>query len=97
MYAVVNHLHLSIPVAEVRPIVEREFPPVFDGCPGFKSFSLVQTAADRAIVIICWENAEAAANGAPTVGTTLFAAHIAPLLAGEQQRSTGEVVVQHPV
>jgi hypothetical protein len=52
MYAVVNHLHLTVPVAEIRPAIEREFGPVFDGFPGLRQFSLVETAPDRAIAII---------------------------------------------
>ena len=96
MYAVVSHLHLSVPVAEVRETIEREFPPVFDSLPGFKSFSVVQTAEDQAIAIMVWERAEDAANGAQTIGPGLFAKHIAPFLASDQQRSMGEVIVQHP-
>lgn len=96
MHAVVNHLHLTVPVAEVRPTIERELPPVFDGLPGFVRFYLVETAPDRAIAIILWESAETAANGARTIGPSFFAKHVAPHLASEQQRSVGEVTVQHP-
>lgn len=96
MYAVVNHLHLSVPIAEVLPTIEHEFPPVFDGLPGFKNFSIVQTAEDRVIAIMLWENAEAAVNGAQTFGPGLFAQHIAPFLASDPQRSVGEIIVHHP-
>jgi hypothetical protein len=96
VFTVVNHLHLTIPIDQIRPTVEREFPPVFDSLPGFRSFSLVQTSPDRAIAIMVWDDAESAQNGGQTIGPGLFAKHVAPYLASEQQRSVGEVVVQHP-
>lgn len=95
MFAVINHLHLSKPVAEFRSGLEQEGLPLLAGLPGFRDFYFVQEAEDRAAVIILWASADDAANGAQTFGPTWFAKQIAPYLASEQQRSMGEVVVQY--
>lgn len=95
MFAVINHLHLSKPVAEFRSGLEQEGLPLLAGLPGFRDFYFVQEAEDRAVVIILWASAAEAANGAKTFGPTWFAKHIAPYLASEQQRSMGEVIVQY--
>jgi heme-degrading monooxygenase HmoA len=94
MYAVVNHLHLSKPVDTFRAALEAEGLPLLASVPGFRDFYFVRSADDRAIVIIFWDTAEAAGQGAQTFGPTWFAKHIAPHLASEQQRSVGEVLVQ---
>ncbi len=90
---VVNHLHLTIPVDELAPTVEREFGPVFRAQPGFERFCLVKAGDDHAIVIIVWADAEAAAAGAAVIGPTLFATHLVPVLAGPQERAVGPAVV----
>ncbi len=96
MYAVINHLHLDIPVDEVMGPLEHEGVPILAAQPGFAGFYLTREAPDRATAIILWESAEAAANGAAVFGPTWFAQNIAPHLASEQVRSVGEVVVSHP-
>jgi hypothetical protein len=93
MFAVVNHLHLDMPVDGLRAAVEQEGGPLLATLPGFHGFHFVREAADRAIVIILWESAEAAQNGAQVFGPTWFAKNLAPHLASEQQRSVGEVLV----
>jgi heme-degrading monooxygenase HmoA len=93
MYAVVNHLHLSIPVDQIVEGMEREAIPLLKGLPGFQGINLVKVASDRAIVILFWDSAANADNGAKTFGPTWFAKNIAPYLASEQQRSVGEVIV----
>lgn len=90
---VVNHLHLTIPVDELAPIVEREFGPVFRAQHGFERFYLVKAADDHAIVIIVWADAEAAAAGAAVIGPSLFATHLIPVLAAPQERAVGPAVV----
>lgn len=93
---VLNRLHLSVPVDEVTPRVAAAFPPAFDGLDGFERFELVKVAEDRAVVLIHWRDAAAAQAGAAAIGPTLFHDVIAPLLASEQDRAVGVVVVSHP-
>jgi heme-degrading monooxygenase HmoA len=93
MYAVVNHLHLSVPVDQIVEGMEREAIPLLKGLPGFQGIHLVKVASDRAIVVLFWDSAANADNGAKTFGPTWFAKNIAPYLASEQQRSVGEVIV----
>jgi hypothetical protein len=96
MYAVVNHLHLSIPVDRIVDGVEREAIPLLKALPGFQGVNLVKVASDRVIVILYWDSAANADDGAKTFGPTWFAKNIAPYLASEQQRSVGELVVRYP-
>lgn len=93
MFAVVNHLHFSKPADEFRKPLDEEGVPILAGQPGFRNFYFVKVAEDRAIVIILWETAADAQNGAAVFGPTWFAQHVAPFLASEQQRSVGEVIV----
>jgi hypothetical protein len=95
MFAVVNHLHLNIPVDQIRPGVEQEAIPLLQKSPGFLGINLVKVADERAIVIHYWDNAANADNGAKTFGPTWFAKNIAPHLASEQQRSGGDVIVHY--
>ena len=96
MYAVINHLHVSKPVNEFQATIEQEgLLPLLSSLPGFQKFYFVRVAEDRAVVIILWNTAAEAANGANEIGPTWFAQHIAPHLASEQQRSVGEVIVQY--
>jgi hypothetical protein len=95
MYAVVNHLHLSIPVDQIVDGVEREGISLLKTLPGFQGVNLVKVASDRVIVILYWDSAANADNGAKTFGPTWFAKNIAPYLASEQQRSVGELVVRY--
>ncbi len=95
MFAVINHLHFKVTVDELQPAIEQEGITILSGLPGFKAFHFVRVTEARAIVILFWESAEAADNGAKTFGPTWFAKHIAPYLASEQQRSGGEVIVSH--
>ena len=93
MHAVVNQLHLNKPVDEFRAALTDELLPLIASLPGFKDFNFVKVSDDRAIVIIFWQDAASAENGANTIGPTWFAKNIAPFLASEQGRSTGEVIV----
>ena len=95
MYAVVNHLHLDIPVAQLQPELERSGAPLLARQPGFRALYFVQNEAQRATVILLWDDAASAEAGAQAFGPTWFREHIAPHLASEQQRSGGEVLVEH--
>lgn len=97
MHAVVNHLHFNKPVDEFRAAITDELLPLFTSLLGFREFDFVKVSNDRAIVIIFWHDAVSADNGAKTIGPTWFATNIAPFLASEQQRSTGEVIITHQV
>lgn len=93
MHAVVNQLHFNKPVDEFRTALTDELLPLITSLPGFTDFNYVKVSDDRAIVIIFWQDAASAENGANTIGPTWFAENFAPYLASEQQRSTGEVIV----
>lgn len=93
---VVNRLTFSVPVDSVVPSVQDRFPAAFDGCPGFERFELVKVSDTAAIVLIHWADAQAAADGAARIGPTVFREVIGPLLAAEQVREAGPVVVSHP-
>ena len=93
---VVNRLHLSVPVDEIVPRVGEAFPRAFDGIDGFERFELVKVAEDRAVVLIRWRDAVAAQAGAAVIGPTVLRELIAPVLASEQDRVAGSVVVSHP-
>jgi heme-degrading monooxygenase HmoA len=97
VYAVINHLHLTIPIDDIRESLEHEGLPLLTSLPGFKSFSMVKEADDRAAILIFWDSEEHAINGGKTLGPTWFHEHVAPYLASEQQRTLGEVVVHSGV
>lgn len=89
---VVNRIKLRVPAAELTPVIEAEFPPVFRSLPGFEAFTIVAAAADEIVVLIRWATAEDAAAGATVIGPGLFNTHIAPV-AVSQDRLVGTVVV----
>jgi hypothetical protein len=93
VFAVINHLHLSIPVDQIIEPLRGEGLAVLQAQPGFRGFQLIREADDRATAIILWEDGAAAQAGAAVFGPTWFAANIAPHLASEQQRTVGPVVV----
>ena len=96
MFAVINRLHVSKPVNEFQATIEQEgLLPLLSSLPGYQSFYFVRLSEDQGVVIILWDSAAEAANGANVIGPTWFAQHIGPHLASEQQRSVGEVIVQH--
>lgn len=95
MFAVVNHLHLNVPVEQIRSAAEQEGLQILKGLPGFQGLNLVKVAGDRMIVILYWDSAANADRGARTFGPTWFAKYIAPHLASEQQRSVGEVILHY--
>jgi heme-degrading monooxygenase HmoA len=92
MFAVVNHLHLDVPVEQLKAEMDAEGIPLLASQPGFKNVYYVKEDDTHAVVIILWESGEAAANGSKVFGPSWFASHIAPHLASEQRRSMGPVV-----
>lgn len=95
MFAVVNHIHLSKPVDELRLPVEKEGLPLLSSFPGFQDFYFVKVDDTHLIFIILWDTAANAQNGAQKFGPTWFAQNVAPFLASDQQRSVGEVIVRY--
>jgi heme-degrading monooxygenase HmoA len=63
MYAVINHLHLSIPVDQILPGFEEAIPLVAN-MTGFQRAYLIKDADDRATVLLFWDTEADAENGA---------------------------------
>lgn len=89
---VINRIKLTVPAAELTPLIETEFPPVFRSLPGFERFTVVVAAPDEIVVLIRWATAADAANGAAVIGPGLFNTYIAPV-AVSQDRVVGQAVV----
>jgi len=94
MYTVINHYHLSISVDQIRPRFE-EAVPLVASMPGFQGAYLVKHAEDQATLLLFWDSDVDAENANKLMGPTWFAKNVAPHLASPQQRSVGEVIVQH--
>lgn len=92
MFAVVNHLQLSVPPEQIADEAEKTGVAVLSGLPGFEGIELVKAGENHLIVILFWDSPANAENGAKTFGPTWFAQNIAPYLAAEQQRSAGPVL-----
>jgi hypothetical protein len=97
MVAVINHLHLNIPVDQLRTPLEQEFLPLVESLPGFHQFTYVRAAEHHAVVILLWANAEDAQHGAEVIVPGWFAQNVAPHLAREQNRYVGEAIVHYQV
>ena len=95
MHAVVNHLHFNKPVEEFQAAVTQEGLPLLAQSPGFRDAMFVKEGPDRGVIILLWDTADDAMNGAKTFGPTWFAQNIAPHLASEQQRTAGEVLAKY--
>jgi hypothetical protein len=89
---VVNRIKLRVPVADLVPVLEREFPPVLRALPGFERFSVFEAGPAEAVVVLHWASVEDAANGGAVMGPGLFNTHVAPV-AVSQDRVLGPVVV----
>lgn len=89
---VINQLHIPGDIGDILETIRAEFDPVFRGLQGFRTFDLVKTDEEHYTVLIFWETAEDANRGAGVIGPTLFAKHISPRLASDQQRAMGPVV-----
>ena len=90
---VINRIKLTVPVAEVAPDVEREFPATLRALPGFERFRLVQVGPDEVVVLVSWASTEDAAAGAAILGPGLFHRWIAPR-AESQDRVVGELLFE---
>jgi len=97
MYAVINHLHLTIPLDNLREPLAQEGVPLLASLPGFRRFSLIKESENRGIALILWDTEANAINGGREFGPTWFAQHVAPYLASDQERTLGEIIVDHQV
>lgn len=94
MFAVINHLHLDVPVETLKASMDAEGIPLLASLPGFKHIYYVKEDDTHAVVILLWETAADAENGSKVFGPSWFATNIAPHLASPQRRSMGPVVAQ---
>ena len=95
MFAVINHLSLTTSVDEIGTRIINEGLSVLSKNKGFKDFYFVKEAEKKGCVIILWETAEDAVNGAKQFGPTWFTSNIKPFLSGEEGRSVGPVIVKY--
>lgn len=70
-----------------------ELVPLLRTLSGFRAFYFVQEAKDRGAVVILWDRAEDAQQAAGVIGPGWFHENIAPHLASDQVRVTGDVIV----
>ena len=63
------------------------------GCTGFQ---LIEVADDRAILLLFFDTAEAAATVSETYGGPLMREHVLPVLSGPTERSVGRVAFSLP-
>ena len=90
---VVNRIKLRIPVEDLLPDIEHEFPPALRALSGFERFSLAKVGPTEMVVVLSWISAEAAAAGAAVLGPGLFNSIIAPH-AESQDRVLGPILVE---
>jgi hypothetical protein len=95
MYAVINHLHLTKPTDEIGAAMKAEGLPILAALPGFQDFYFIKIDETHGTVVILWDSPANAMNGSQKFGPTWFAQNVAPFLASDQQRSTGEVIVKY--
>ncbi len=95
MFAVINHLNFTTSVDEIRNLVKNEGLSILLKNKGFKDFYFVKEAEKKGCVIILWETAEDAVNGAKQFGPTWFTSNIKPFLSGEEGRSVDPVIVKY--
>lgn len=92
MFAVVNHLEFIKPVDEFKEIVQNDAIPMLQQHTGFRDFHFVKVGEHKAIVLLLWENAASAMAGAKSFGPSWFASHFRPYLAGDEHRTTGDII-----
>jgi hypothetical protein len=91
VHVVVNHLRLRDPVADTTVEAAREaLPRVVDG--GALAARLAKVDGTHLILILEFSTAEDADRIAREVGGPWMREHMLPLLAGDTERSVGEVI-----
>lgn len=93
MYAVVNHLHLSMPIGpDVWERAEAELPRRMREVEGFQAFHVIQVADDHLILVIVADSAEVLDRIAGDVGGDWMRENIVRHLAEPPQRLVGKIV-----
>ncbi len=95
MHVVVNHLHLRDPVTNATVQAAREVvqPVVHAGAIAAQVAKVDET---HLILLLTFATAEDADRIAREVGGPWMREHITPLLAGDTERSVGEVIASAP-
>ena len=95
MHIVVNHLRLKDPLSEATVEALREGPRLVTDA-GALSGRVVKVDERHLILILEFASAEDATRLAREVGGPWMNEHIRPLLAGDTDRSLGEVIASAP-
>jgi hypothetical protein len=91
LHVVVNHLRLREPVPDAAVVALREgMQPVVDA--GALTARVAKVDDTHLILLLEFRTAEDADRVAREVGGPLMREHIRPLLAGDTERSVGEVI-----
>ena len=93
MHVVVNHLHLREPVAEEALESARQAVHLVVDA-GALAAKVAKVDDTHLILILDFSSAEDADRIAREVGGPWMREHIVPLLAGDTQRSVGEVIAE---
>ena len=94
MHAIVNHLSFKAPIEDTLiQKVEQDLKPKVLALPGLHGFYLVQTAEDKAFIVLLYESLSALEEGTRTIGSPWFESNVGPYLSAPPQRSVGKVVV----
>jgi hypothetical protein len=95
MHVVVNHLHLREPMTDATVRAAREVvQPVVDA--GALGAQVAKVDETHLILLLTFATAEDADRIAREVGGPWMRQHIRPLLAGDTERSVGEVIASAP-
>ncbi len=93
MHAVINSLRFKDPVdPALFTRAEQELAQGMRAIEGFKSFHVVQVAADRVVLVIVGDDAEVLDRLATKVGSPWMGANVVPLLAAPPDRRVGPVL-----
>ncbi len=93
MMVVVNRLPLAKPIdAELLTKIQTDFLPGISQLLGFKSFQLVRSSEAEAVVIVHYEDAASMRDIGTNYASPWFLSHVRPYLAGQGQRTVGELI-----
>ena len=95
MHVVVNHLHLRDPVTDATVEAAQDAVRAVVDAGGIAA-QVAKVTDTHLILILTFASAQDADRIAREVGGPWMREHIVPLLAGDTDRSVGEVVAQAP-
>ncbi len=93
MFAVINHLHFENPVTEETLAAFRVAGQAVVDAGGL-SEQVVKVDERHLVLLLIFDNGEDAARVAREVGGPFMTEHVVPLLAGDTDRSVGEVILE---